>query len=159
VVAKVREGLAVRKQTTHRVHMERFNLKKRNEVEGNEQRRVEISSRFLALENLDTEVDINRAWETIRENIRISAKESLGYCELKKHKTWFDERCSQLLDKRKQAKLQWLQDQKRNGDNLNNIRLKAGRHFRNKTREYLKEKINKFVTKSKNKTLETCIKE
>jgi hypothetical protein len=44
------------------------------------------------LEN--TEVDINRAWGTIRENIKISAKESLGYYELKKHKPWFDERCS-----------------------------------------------------------------
>jgi hypothetical protein len=27
------------------------------------------------LENLDAEVDINRAWETIRENVKISAKE------------------------------------------------------------------------------------
>jgi hypothetical protein len=30
-------------------------------------------------EDLDAEVDINSAWETIRENINISAKESLGY--------------------------------------------------------------------------------
>ncbi|PNF20264.1 hypothetical protein B7P43_G15395 [Cryptotermes secundus] len=37
VVAKVRKRLAVSKQTTHRVHMERFNLKKFNEVEGKEQ--------------------------------------------------------------------------------------------------------------------------
>jgi hypothetical protein len=42
------------------------------------------------LENLDTEVDINRAWETIRDNIKTSAKESLGYHKLKKHKPWFD---------------------------------------------------------------------
>jgi hypothetical protein len=28
------------------------------------------------LENLDTEVDVNIAWKTIRENIKISAKES-----------------------------------------------------------------------------------
>jgi hypothetical protein len=41
VVAKVRERLAVSKQTTHRVHMERFNLKKLNQVEGKEQCRVE----------------------------------------------------------------------------------------------------------------------
>jgi hypothetical protein len=60
------------------------------------------------LEKLDTEVDINRAWETIRENIKISAKESLGYYVLKKHKPWFDEGYSELLDRRKQAKLQWL---------------------------------------------------
>jgi hypothetical protein len=46
--------------------MERFNLKKLTEVEGKEQYHVEISNRFAALENLDTEVDINRAWETIR---------------------------------------------------------------------------------------------
>jgi hypothetical protein len=62
------------------------------------------------LENLDDEVDINRAWETIRENIRISAKESLGYYQLKKLKPWFDEGRSKLLVQRKQAKLQWLQD-------------------------------------------------
>jgi hypothetical protein len=30
------------------------------------------------LENLDAEVEINSAWDTIRENINISAKESLG---------------------------------------------------------------------------------
>jgi hypothetical protein len=52
--------------------MERFNLKKSNKVEGKEQYHVEISNRFAALENFDTEVDINRAWETIRENIKIS---------------------------------------------------------------------------------------
>jgi hypothetical protein len=60
---KVRERLAVSKQTTHRVHVERFSLKKLNEVEGKEYH-VEVSSRFTALENLDTEVDNSRAWET-----------------------------------------------------------------------------------------------
>jgi hypothetical protein len=53
-------------------------------------------------------VDINRAWETIRENIKISAKESLGYSELKKHKPLFDEGCSKLSDQTKQAGLQCL---------------------------------------------------
>jgi hypothetical protein len=49
VVAKVREMLAVSKQTTHRVHMERFNLKKLSEAEGKERYRVEISNRIAAL--------------------------------------------------------------------------------------------------------------
>jgi hypothetical protein len=49
-------------------------------------------------------------------------KESLGYYELKQRKPWFDEGCSKLLDQRKQAKLQWLQDPSEiNGDNLNNV--------------------------------------
>jgi hypothetical protein len=56
------------------------------------------------LEDLDDEVDINSAWETIRQNIKISGKESPGYLKLKKHKPWFDKGCSELLDQRKQAK-------------------------------------------------------
>jgi hypothetical protein len=77
VVAKVRERLAVNKRS-QRLDMERCSLKKLNEVGGKEQFRVEVSNRFAALEDLDTEVEINGVWETIRENIKISAKESLG---------------------------------------------------------------------------------
>jgi hypothetical protein len=54
--------------------------------------------------------DINKAWETIRENIRISAKESIWLCESKSYKPRFDEKFLKLVDGRKQAKLQWLQD-------------------------------------------------
>jgi len=78
--------------------------------------------------------DINRAWENIKENIKTSAKESLGLYELKQHKPWFDEECLGFLDQRKQAKMQWLQDSNRSDvDNLINVR-----HFRNKKKENLK---------------------
>jgi hypothetical protein len=40
----------------------------------------------------------------------VSAKESIGFYELKMHNTWFYKECSKLLDRKKQAKLQWLQD-------------------------------------------------
>jgi hypothetical protein len=66
VVARVRERLAVNKQRSHRFHMERFNLKKLNGVEGKEQFRVGVSNRFAALEDLEAEVEINSAWETIK---------------------------------------------------------------------------------------------
>jgi hypothetical protein len=106
------------------------------------------------LEDLDAEVEINSACEMIGENIKISAKERLGYFELKKLKPWFDEGCSKLLDQRKQAKLQWLQDPSEiNGDNLNNVRHDAKRYFRNKKRKYLKDKINKLAVNSKNKNI------
>jgi hypothetical protein len=75
-------------------------------VEGKEKYRVEVSNRFAALEDLDAEVEINSAWEMISENIKISAKESLGYCELKNHKPRFDQACSKLVDQMKRAKLQ-----------------------------------------------------
>jgi hypothetical protein len=60
-----------------------------------------LRSQIAALEDLDTEVEINTAWETIRGNIKISAKENLSYYELKKHKPWVDEGCSKLLNQRK----------------------------------------------------------
>jgi hypothetical protein len=55
-----------------------------------EQHRVKIPNRLTALEVLGDDVDINRTWETIRESIKISAKGSQGYYELKKHKPWSD---------------------------------------------------------------------
>jgi hypothetical protein len=106
------------------------------------------------LGDLDAEVEINNAWEMIRENIINSAKESLGYFELKKNKPWFNEGCSKLLYQRKEPKLQWLQDPNEiNGDNLNNVRREASRYFRNKKREYVKDKMNELATNSKNKNL------
>jgi hypothetical protein len=96
VVAKVRERLAVNKQRSQRFHMERFNHKKLNEVRDKEQFHIEVSNRFAVLEDLDVEVEINSAWKMIRENIKISAKERVGYFELKKLKPWFNEGCSKL---------------------------------------------------------------
>jgi hypothetical protein len=46
--------------------VERFNLKKLKKVEGKEQYRAKVSNRFAALEDLDTEVEINSAWETFK---------------------------------------------------------------------------------------------
>jgi hypothetical protein len=53
---------------------------------------------FAALKDLDAVVEMNTALETIRGNIKISAKGSLSYYESKKHEPWFDEGCSKLLD-------------------------------------------------------------
>ena len=52
---------------------------------------IEISDKFAALEDLGDSKDINRAWENIEENIKISATKSLVLYELKQPKLWFDE--------------------------------------------------------------------
>jgi macrodomain Ter protein organizer (MatP/YcbG family) len=61
MVAKVWGRLAVNKQRSHRFLMERFNLKKLNEVECKQKYHVEVSNMFAALQDLDTEVEINSA--------------------------------------------------------------------------------------------------
>jgi hypothetical protein len=66
--------------------MERFNLKKLNNVEVTEQYQVKISNMSSALENLNDNADINKAWESIRKNTKTSATENLGHYEMKQHK-------------------------------------------------------------------------
>jgi hypothetical protein len=106
------------------------------------------------LENSEDNGDINRGWNAIRENIKISAKECIGHCEAKRHKPWCDKECSKLVDRRKQAKQHWLQGPSVvNEDNLSNVRREDSRHFRNKKREYLKDKINELESNSKNKNI------
>ena len=60
-----------------------FNLRKLNELEVRKQYYKKISNKFAVLENLNDDEDINRAWENIKENIKISAKQSRGLYELK----------------------------------------------------------------------------
>jgi uncharacterized NAD(P)/FAD-binding protein YdhS len=63
-------------------------------------------------------------------------------------------KCSKLLPQRKQAKLQWLQNQSQtHGDNQNYVRCETSRTFRNKKRKYLKEKITELKTNCKNKNI------
>jgi hypothetical protein len=62
-VAKLRERISVSKQARQKFD-------------------VEISNRFSALESLDESFHIYNAWESIRENIKTSAKDNLGYHRL-----------------------------------------------------------------------------
>jgi len=93
VVAKFKERLAVSKQAAQSCDAEKFNLRKLNELEVRKQYEIEITNMFAALENLSDNEDINKVWETIKENIKTSAKESLGLQALQQHKPWFDEEC------------------------------------------------------------------
>ena len=52
VVAKVRERLSVSKQAVQKFHVERFNIKKLNELQVRKQYEIKISNRFADLDNL-----------------------------------------------------------------------------------------------------------
>ena len=83
MVAKVREKLAVNKHAAKKFDVERFNLRKLNELEVRKQYQIKISNKSAALENLSDGEDINRAWENIKEHLKTSAKDSLGLHKLK----------------------------------------------------------------------------
>ena len=66
------------------------------------------------------------------------------------NKPWFDEECLGILDQRKRAKKQWIQDPNQNSvDNLNNVRRKVSRHFRNIKKANLRAKIEELEINSK----------
>ena len=74
MVAKLREILAVSKQAAQKLDGERFNLRKLKDLDVKKQYQIEIANSFAALGNISDDGDINRAWENIKENIKISAK-------------------------------------------------------------------------------------
>jgi hypothetical protein len=142
--------VAVRKRAAQKFAGERFNLRKLNDREVMKQYQIEITNRFSELENLSDDKDINRAWESIKGNIKNSAKHSLDQHKMKQHKPWFDDECLGILNQRKQAEMQWIQDPSQsNVDNLNKVTHDASRHFNNKKKPYLKAKIEELETNSK----------
>jgi hypothetical protein len=153
-VAKLRERISVSKQARQKYDLERFDLRKLDDIEVKGKYQVEISYTYVALENLDKSLSINSAWESIRENMKTSVKENLGYHRLKNNKPWFDDKCSKLIDQWKQVKLQWLQNPSHiNGTNLQNFKHETSRTFRNKKQEYLKDKFNELETNNKTKNI------
>jgi tRNA A22 N-methylase len=64
----------------------------------------------------------NRAWKNIKESIQTSAVENLGSYVSKQHNPWFNEKYLSFLNRRKQAKLQLMQDSRQsNAENLNKV--------------------------------------
>ena len=162
VIGELRERLSVAKRVEQQVNITKFNILKLKDEEAKQNYQVEISNRFATLESSDEvekELDVNSVWENIRDSIKIAAEQSIGYYETKKKKPWFDEDCCMVVERRKQAKLKFLQDpveEKR--DNYFNERREASRTLRNKKRGYLKEKLNEVETNSKNKNIRDLYK-
>ncbi|KAJ4442477.1 hypothetical protein ANN_04063 [Periplaneta americana] len=151
VIGELRERLSVAKRVEQQANISRSNILKLKDEETKQRYQVEISNRFAALatsDDTEEELDLSRA--------------CIGYHETKKKKPWFDEDCSTVVDRRKQAKLKFLQDPiEENRDNYFNKRQGTSRTLRNKKRDYLKEKLNEVETNStvsKNKNIEIYIR-
>jgi hypothetical protein len=86
--------LAESRHTAKKCDGERINLRMLSGLEVRKLYQIIIPNRFAALENLSDSNGINKAWENIEENIKTSAKMSLGLYVLKQHKPWFDEEWS-----------------------------------------------------------------
>jgi hypothetical protein len=108
--------------------MDRFDLKKLNMAEG-------ISSIFLKSR---TDLKLWKTWCGYQHSLgnywrkykSFSHRQSTLLQILKQYNPRFDAGHSKLSDKRKQVKLQWLQDQGQiNGHDLNNVQHETRRYF------------------------------
>jgi hypothetical protein len=70
VAVKLGERPSASERVAEKLDMQRCDLRKLNDAEVKEQYQVKIKNRFAALENFDDNMDMNRAWENIRENIK-----------------------------------------------------------------------------------------
>jgi len=86
VIAKVRERLAENRQVAQKFDVERFNRRELNDLEFRKHYQIKISKSSAALDNLSDGEEVNRVWVKLKENIKTSAKGSLGPYELKQHK-------------------------------------------------------------------------
>jgi hypothetical protein len=73
-VAKLRERISVSKRASQNFNLEGHDLQNIDDVEVKEKHQVEISNRFGALENMDGNLYINSAWESIRKISRFQLK-------------------------------------------------------------------------------------
>jgi hypothetical protein len=65
------------------------------------------------LENLDAEMDIKGSWKTIRENMKTSAKESLGHYELK-HNAMVQRRMLEIIRSKESSEIAVVTRSKQN---------------------------------------------
>ena len=86
VFAKLRERLE--ENNRPKFDVARFNLKKLRGLEIMKRYQIKISKRSAAFEKLNDSEDINRNWKNITENIKTSAKKSLGLYKWRQHNPW-----------------------------------------------------------------------
>jgi hypothetical protein len=66
------ERLTINKQPAQKFDVERYNLRKLNELEVMKKYQIKISNRFATLEDLRDSEDVDKAWENIKQSIKIS---------------------------------------------------------------------------------------
>ena len=119
----------------------------------------DIANRFIAFEGLEIS-SVYDICVKIRDSIRASAEEKVGIFQTYKNKLWFDQEWSELVNKRKQTKLVWLQNPNNQAaEDLTNIMRDNCRTTKKTKRDYMKAKVNKLEENGKNKTFREMCKE
>jgi hypothetical protein len=133
---------------------DRYNLNKLVDRETRKEYQIDVANRFSTLKALYISRVYDR-WVRIKDSIKASAKEKVGILETHRNKPWFDQECSELANKRKQAKLLWLQNPNdQTAKDFANIVQDTCRTFKKKKCDCMKAKVNKLEENSKDKNIQ-----
>ena len=76
---------------------DRYNLNKLVDRETRKEYQIDVANRFSALEGFEIS-SVDGTWVKIRDSIKASAKENVGFLGTNRNKPWFDEECSELAN-------------------------------------------------------------
>lgn len=103
-------------------------------------------------ENEDMDNDINKHWDIIKNAVKSTTEEIIGYKPSYKRAGWFDNECRKILDDRNKARMIMIQRETRNTRQLYiEARKKATKLCRKKKREWEKAKLLEIEELSRNK--------
>jgi hypothetical protein len=104
VDATTGKRLSLKKGIKQHLVADRHNLNKLVDHETRKEYQIDVANRFWALEGLEIS-SVDDTWVKIRDNIKESTEEKVGILERDRNKSWFDQECSELANKRKRPKL------------------------------------------------------
>jgi len=139
-ITKVREKLCIANRESKGPRQLKFEGKRLDNRNVKADYQLEISNRFEILadsssnkDKINSEIDINKMWEAIRDTVKGAEKKRVREKKHQKNKPWFDEECLKLHGERKQARQRWLSNKsKTNANHYSNAKRNVTRGFRNK---------------------------
>uniref|UniRef100_A0A8D9ELZ3 Craniofacial development protein 2 n=1 Tax=Cacopsylla melanoneura TaxID=428564 RepID=A0A8D9ELZ3_9HEMI len=153
VLMKLRQRLATTKRNKHKVE-DKINFEKLKTLNLVDTFQIELNNRFAQLDNeddnLEEQDDIETKWNTYKTTVKEVAKKVIGTQGRNTKKPWFDEHCMEEVEKRKKAKLKWLNCQTIDKEIYRQQYIVASREVTRFLRKKKRDAINNSLQKAEN---------
>lgn len=143
VMVKVRQKLCKENREKQKVKP-KADLSKLANRDTKREFKLKLSNRFQALETEEeTENSIEVKWKEIKETIRKTTEEVIGYCKRSKsRKPWINSECTQLIEERRQRKKNVIaNDNQENREKYQKINKEVNKKLRAAKRNFIKNQL------------------
>lgn len=129
----------------------KWNVEKLNREEERQKYEDYIENQ-TSLEETSNEIkDINTRWKNVKLTLIKAAETQLGKKNTRQRNGWWNEECSNIIDKKTEARKKWIQTQKEEDrENYNIIRRESNKVIKKNKIKWLDDKMNEIEEESKN---------